>query len=343
MYTEQIIRWPMNNNRQVKLSEGKIRRAIDRYKLGEGTLTPIDLYSIRFLMKSNMPRRILDCKPTHISPYIKSLAKTDNLDNCTDFYDMAFLYIADYTEKLWTRVKEHTDCVIVFAPNGNKVNGRFDDWHMYPFEKSKNLLLFERPSDMPDATEADSPVITFVTRTCCRPKSLEKCVNSVKAQTSNNWHHVFVEDKGRKGMNFANEMLGFKRNVERVHGRFVMVLDDDGWIADETFVERLEKLDKAIEVVMIRSKQRTKLYPMREHWGPGYKRPLYGRIDSPSTIACLDLYKQHIHKFARYAAGDFFYISAVFATSPKIYWMDRVIAMTSGRHHGVREKEGRPL
>jgi len=89
--------------------------------------------------------------------------------------------------------------------------------------------------------------LTIVTRTCRRPRGLERTVRSVLAQTSRDWEQIFIVDKiGRHpegNIPWANRQ--FAVNAGRVDGDYVFPLDDDGVLIDDGFVEALGKAASA--------------------------------------------------------------------------------------------------
>jgi len=85
--------------------------------------------------------------------------------------------------------------------------------------------------------------IAFITRVHPkRPGMLEVCIDSVKAQTSDDYIHILHKDDKTKngyGMFLANQSLA---KVSSINARYVMALDDDDMLIDPNFVKTFKEI-----------------------------------------------------------------------------------------------------
>ena len=83
------------------------------------------------------------------------------------------------------------------------------------------------------------PFLTIFTRCCRRPESLERNIESVLRQTSDNWEQLFVVDP--TGQHDEDPVLWANKQFERyqqfVTGHYIYPLDDDGLLVDPRFIE----------------------------------------------------------------------------------------------------------
>lgn len=100
-----------------------------------------------------------------------------------------------------------------------------------------------------------SPFLTIVTRTSCRPDSLQEAIRSVWGQQCWDLEVIFIVDKERRGLDWANRQ--FTANRHRVDGAYVMALDDDGILLQPKFVGALRRFVLEADqpdVVIVRSR-----------------------------------------------------------------------------------------
>lgn len=185
--------------------------------------------------------------------------------------------------------------------------------------------------------------IAFITRVHPkRPKMLEVCVNSVKAQTDDDYIHILHRDDNTEngyGIIMANQ--SFVR-VPPIDARYVMILDDDDMLIDSDFV----KIFKGIiskdnpEIVffkgLISGKEGS--YPKGEIWG---RAPLRNRMAGFCFAVRLDIWEKHIHTFIDMrTGGDYHFISECYVNTKNHSWLDRVVVRTQkklGKGKGEHE------
>lgn len=183
--------------------------------------------------------------------------------------------------------------------------------------------------------------IAFITRVHPgRPNMLKECVESVKAQTSNDYVHILHRDdntgKGY-GVPMANQSL---QKIKTVDARYAMILDDDDMLVDQDFVDLFAKVTEkdAPEMVFFKGEIMDRgIYPREWRWGRG---PLCGSIASFCFAVRRDVWEKYIHMFKQRPAGDFSFVSHCYEMTEDHLWLDRIVARTqkrAGRGKGERE------
>ena len=176
---------------------------------------------------------------------------------------------------------------------------------------------------------AKNPFLTIVTRTCKRPNLLKICVDSIKAQTDQDLEQSFIVDDVGKGKVWAQASLNLYKDQLGIQGRYVMVLDDDDYLIDPTFVEILKKVvgDSSPDIIFFRGLLGNKLYPPDEFWE---KPPVHARICTFCFAVKKELYMNLIHNWAQSDSGDFHFIRACFNSSKSNLWINRAQKVSRG-------------
>jgi len=181
--------------------------------------------------------------------------------------------------------------------------------------------------------------IAFITRVHPkRPEMLKVCIDSVKAQTDDDYIHLLHRDDNTEsghGLHLANQSFV---NVPPINAQYVMVLDDDDMLIDPDFV----KLFKGIvekhkpEIVFFKGKIGGRgTYPKEQCWG---KRPRRKYMAGFCFAVRLDVWKKYIYKWGNKRCGDFFFISACYENTKEHFWFDHIVSMTQKRAgHGRGE------
>jgi len=165
-----------------------------------------------------------------------------------------------------------------------------------------------------------------------RPNMLKICVGSVKRQTGNDYTHLLVKsDKTENGYGVAkaNEAIS---TIKIKDAKYVMVLDDDDFFIDYTFVDTLKKIaDKsAPDIVMFKGViPPYGILPQGEYWK---KPPVRGKIGSFCFAVSMELWNKYV-EFWRPSDGyvamsDFTFIRECYKNTESITWMDKVVACT---------------
>lgn len=171
------------------------------------------------------------------------------------------------------------------------------------------------------------PFLTIVTRCYKRPEALKINITSVTSQKSEDWEQVFIVDDVGRGYLWANESLYHNRH--RVKGDYVFILDDDDHLTYDGFVDDLKSIVKRHNPAIIMVKATTphihKILPTDLVWK---KHPIVRHIGTGNFVVRNDIWQKYIKLFGRPKAGDFAFISAIFADAESndwgIYWFDKV-------------------
>ena len=174
--------------------------------------------------------------------------------------------------------------------------------------------------------------IAFITRVHPkRPGMLKICIDSIKAQTSDDYIHILHRDDKTEngyGLFLANQSIV---KVSPINARYAMVLDDDDLLIDPKFVELFRKIvdDNDPEIVFFKGKVIAgRTYPRKEFWNKG---PHRGKIASFCFAVRLDIWKKYIHLWGKERRGDYYFISACYENTKNHFWFDRSVARTQKR------------
>ncbi|MBU2072765.1 MAG: glycosyltransferase, partial [Gammaproteobacteria bacterium] len=123
-----------------------------------------------------------------------------------------------------------------------------------------------------------SPFLTIITRTYKRPGLLRRCVNSVLAQSCDDYQFVILYDEVERGIQGSFEYAASE--PEPYTGRYIYMLDDDNELCDPDFVKRLRDVANEYDpdVIMVQA-QHPDLGDIPRPWGI---RPVGGMVD----LAC---------------------------------------------------------
>jgi len=175
--------------------------------------------------------------------------------------------------------------------------------------------MFQRP---------DRPFLTVITRTCKRPAALQRCIDSVRAQSENDIQHLFIEDDRGRGLEWANKQ--FFEIRDQVEGEYVFLLDDDDKIIYRDFAKELKKIVSTFDrpdVIMCKQYIGDGLYPKPASWMSNPKR---GQVGIECFVVKAGPWKQYIRHFGTAKAGDYFFIRNFFQGDFRIHWWDQIIA-----------------
>jgi len=173
--------------------------------------------------------------------------------------------------------------------------------------------------------------IAFITRVHpLRPTMLKICINSIKAQTNDDYIHILSRDDKTKngyGRFMANKSFA---KISPINARYVMTIDDDDMLIDPNFVIIFrEIIDKSNpEIVFFKAYISNHIYPWPGFWR---KAPVRARIGSLCFAVRLDIWKKYIHEFGTTVCGDFFFISACYRNTKNHVWLNRIVAKTQKR------------
>ena len=121
-----------------------------------------------------------------------------------------------------------------------------------------------------------NPFLSIVTRCCQRPVKLARNIKSVAAQKCHDLEQVFLVDRERRGLLYANQQ--FERHVDAPRGQYIYHLDDDGFLPNSQFVTAVKALAVKAnypDVILVRvagGRTGHKLLPPPEVWGLNWER-----------------------------------------------------------------------
>lgn len=185
------------------------------------------------------------------------------------------------------------------------------------------------------------PFVTFLTRACCRPQMLQKCIDSVLAQTVKDWEQVFILDTRRRGLVWANNALA--NNRDRVWGQWVFHLDDDCRLIMPSFIARVQAHLKRYpdsEVIMLKSKRqqfKPHILPHASAWGK--PQNLNMRANGMCHIVRRDVWYDCIPAICGGGAGANRFIQAFLKAGAKLSWLDIIASETQQVGSGVKFEE----
>jgi len=101
-------------------------------------------------------------------------------------------------------------------------------------------------------------------------------------------------------------------------------LDDDDWLTDSCFIEKLQEIDATnnVDIVICKGYIGNRLYPSEGYWDE--KRFIRGTLGSPNFIVRKNLFLNHSDQWCKPKAGDFFFISTA-CQYGTIYWWDKKV------------------
>lgn len=177
--------------------------------------------------------------------------------------------------------------------------------------------------------------LTVLTRTNRRPRALAENQASLKAQTNQDYEQVLLPDEIGRGVAWANAQM---RDVGGlIHGRYVMVLDDDDRLTDPALIENLRGIVAVHnpDVIVTRMDHGPRgVLPGLEEWEA---LPARGRIGCSAVIVRADVWRAHAHHFGAAYDGDYDFIHALLSGGATIYWFDRVVSAVGRIGYGEAE------
>lgn len=152
-------------------------------------------------------------------------------------------------------------------------------------------------------------MLSIVTRTYKRPKSLKVCRDSLAAQTSQDFEHIVIEDLVGIGI----EETFTRLRTQEVNGDYVFILDDDNVITDSRFVENILLLAAERPDIIVCPAKIAEHGVLPDRWPP---QP--GHIDMMNVVVSRAVFDKHKKDFASHYAGDWFFIEACMDDNPVV-------------------------
>lgn len=170
--------------------------------------------------------------------------------------------------------------------------------------------------------------LSIITRCCQRPRFLVDNIRSVKSQTCKDIEQVFVVDREKKGIQAADRALS--ENKHRMVGEYSFILDDDCWLIDKTFVEKLNAfIDKRVnpDIVMFKSRRPPgppsgqRIFPTVEVWES--RQPKHGTTNCLCYAVRTPIWKESIEYFGvKPWGGDWWFLSRLIDLGYNLSWLD---------------------
>lgn len=146
--------------------------------------------------------------------------------------------------------------------------------------------------------------LTILTRSFRRPESLGRCVNSVALQTDPDIEHLIVHDAIGRGVEWSyTNLSGIVPD-----GQYVMLLDDDNYLDDRHFIEKLKRIadvENCPEVIFIDMQRLGDRLP---DFSEGVKR---GFIDAACFVVRRDVWLEHAPRLKSDYSADFYFIDEI--------------------------------
>jgi len=196
----------------------------------------------------------------------------------------------------------------------------------------------------------EQPQFTVVTRCYKRPQALTRCIESVQAQTCHDWEQIFIVDRVGMGLKWANQQ--FDACHHRVAGRYVVMLDDDGFLVDPTFLASVAQmiqrcapgaiLVKSLDPMYVSDIQQM-LLPPPEVWDLAWERgvrPSDWIGNGYNFITRANLWKARTHCYWEgmgeewFYGGDWHYANSLCAADTLIVRVDSVGGGADYRGYG---------
>ena len=183
------------------------------------------------------------------------------------------------------------------------------------------------------------PFLSIVTRTCRRPLHLAMCKASVTRQVDQDLEHIILRDTIGVGVAESNWLF---LNAQPC-GEYVMILDDDDLLATPWVVSDLKVVAEQHDPDVIVFKMRGPLgtLPGGHSWG---NTPEHGRIGGSCVAVKSHVWDACIGAIATDGQGgppvyhsDLYYLEAVWASTDRIHWMDKIVVKVPRIHGGRME------
>jgi glycosyltransferase involved in cell wall biosynthesis len=161
---------------------------------------------------------------------------------------------------------------------------------------------------------------------------LQKNIDSLAAQTCQDFEHILIRDDEGRGVAWANGQL----QHADLNGQYVLVLDDDDKLADPTAVEKLKEAtaDNPGLVIFKADHAGLGILPSPKAWK---NQPVGGHIGSCDFITRSDLWREHIEAFDMPEAGDFYFLRSMWLDEPDVVWLDEQLAAVQRISRGRAE------
>lgn len=176
------------------------------------------------------------------------------------------------------------------------------------------------------------PFFSIITRNAPgRADLLKRCEDTVRAQTFRDVEHLILYDLKGVGVGQAQKML----HTASPRGEYVLVLDDDDFLSDDTALECLHRqLSETLPDAAVVRVQHGQLGIMPWRWG---EMPECGQITVSNLVVSNGAWYLTRGNFGTHYAGDFDWIASVFAYY-KPLWLNVDLVTVKRMRHGQAER-----
>jgi len=177
-------------------------------------------------------------------------------------------------------------------------------------------------------------LIEVLTRCYKRPGMLRVNQASLDAQTDDDWQQTLLVDDIGRGVHWANRTLG--RYGSQLEGDYIWVLDDDDECIRPTFFAELRGIIEAHspDVIFVKMDHKERGILPDKGWGC---EPIHSDIGCSAFVVKREIWQQFADKWDASYAGDYGFISAVFACGPKVIWHDVIASQVQRISFGKPE------
>lgn len=180
------------------------------------------------------------------------------------------------------------------------------------------------------------PFLEILTRTYQRPRMLAVNQASLRNQTDDDWVQTLLIDDVGRGIAWSHEHMA--AYAPRLVGDYIWMLDDDDTCILPTFVAELKFIvaDSAPDVIMVRMDHGAgRILPDGDTWhGP----PVLSHIGCSAYVVRRAIWQEHAGAMIPgHYTSDFYFISAIWAAKPSVYWHDVVASRVMKQSFGAPE------
>jgi len=281
----------------------------------------------------------------------ENFIKWKDVYNLKKPFDIVFLDMGDAEKRegvLKVLIKNNINENTIFILNdmhikelGEFTNRNFNDNTKHTRFGVKELTVDEYGRFLGLYTAPKTPLLSIMTRVHPKRKNMfDICKESLMHQTSDNFEQVLVVDESENGQGraYANKAFNINKGKYTINGQYVMILDDDDKLINNTLIEDLEKIidaEKSDMVIWRGHVDGLGNLPPDNLW---MKEPLCGKIASFCFAIKKQLWDEHISEFEKdIRVGDYIFIKSIFKNSRKVSWLDNVYADTQRVSQGSAE------
>lgn len=176
--------------------------------------------------------------------------------------------------------------------------------------------------------------LEVLTRCYKRPNMLAKNKASLRAQTDNDYIQTLLTDTEGRGIAWSYQNLA--AHSRYLMGEYIWILDDDDMAVSQTLIADLKEIAKAHtpDVIMLRMDHGERGILPNKCW---QQYPQLGDIGCSAFVVKRAIWQKHSGYFGAHYAGDFDFISSIFARDYEIYWFDCVASAVQRISYGKPE------